>query len=57
MKFKNTITGNVLVVEDKETIALMEKSPTYEAVKEKPAKPPKDGKDGKDNGGETPPAE
>lgn len=32
-RFKNIITGNIVHVEDKGTIALMEKSDRYEAVK------------------------
>lgn len=32
-KFKNTITGNIVSTTNAATIALMEKSATYEAVK------------------------
>ena len=34
-RFKNKKTGNIVNVKDKGTIALMEKSEQYEAVKEK----------------------
>jgi len=36
MRFKNLKTGNFVSTENKETIALMQKSPNYEEVK--PAK-------------------
>jgi hypothetical protein len=38
MKFKNVNTGNILVAEDKATIALMQQSPNYEEVKTEAAK-------------------
>lgn len=49
-KFKNIATGNILTVENKGTIALMEKSPNYVAVTakgkaDKPANKPEAGKD------------
>lgn len=40
MRFKNLKTGNYVSTENKETIALMQKSPNYEEVK--PAKKGKD---------------
>lgn len=43
-KFKNTITGNIISTENKATIALMEKSSTYVAVKGKTANGGKDDK-------------
>lgn len=38
MKFRNIITGNVLSTENKDAIALMEKSAIYEPVKTKQPK-------------------
>lgn len=37
-KFKNLTTGNVLVVKDKGTIALMQKSERYEEIKDTKSK-------------------
>jgi hypothetical protein len=47
MRFKNLKTGNIVSSENKETIALMQKSPNYEEVKVAAAKVAESG-DGKD---------
>lgn len=38
MKYRNIITGNILNTENKDAIALMEKSAIYEPVKAQPSK-------------------
>lgn len=40
-KFKNLQTGNVLVVKDKGTIALMQKNERYEEIKDAKSEKPK----------------
>ena len=60
MKFENINTGNILTVENEDTIALMKGSANYRVVDKKTAKQTKSqGKDGNDgnDGGTTPPAE
>ncbi len=50
-KFKNVITGNILSTDNKDTIALMEKSDNYVAVKDGKSGKAKDDK--KADGGES----
>lgn len=56
MKFKNLKTGNVVITDDKSTIALMQKSDRYVAVTKKggkePAGKPTGNTDEKQNGDE-----
>lgn len=55
MRFKNLKTGNYVSTENKETIALMKKSPNYEEAKptKKGNNKPTAGSDGGNNGGNT----
>lgn len=50
MKFKNVKTGNVVRIEDKSTIALMQKSDRYVSVTEKGGKKPAGKSDDKQDG-------
>ena len=50
MKFRNLKTGNVVITDDKSTIALMQKSDRYVAFNEKGGKKPAGKSDDKQDG-------